>query len=179
VVDGEVERAVRATADELRDRGYRVEEGVVPDLRSGPELFAAIVGTELIQHRLRPLKAQISASALHHIETLYGQFELGPRVDRYLSAVHKRRALARAAAAWMEDYPLVLAPVAGMSAPPLDYDELIGPEATRALFDRMRAVLWVNLLGLPAVALGNGAQIVGRRFHDRAVLEAARDATSP
>jgi len=178
VVDEEVELAVRATADELRDRGYRVDEGVVPDLRSAPELFAAIVGTELIQHRLRPLKGQISASALHHIETLYGQFELGPRVERYLAALNKRRALARAVAAWMEHYPLVLAPVAGMTAPPLDYDELIGPEATRALFDRMRAVLWVNLLGLPAVALGNGAQIVGRRFHDRAVLRAAGDATS-
>ena len=41
----------------------------------------------------------------------------------------------------------------------------------------MRCVLWVNLLGLPAAALGNGAQLVGRRFHDRDVLRAARDAT--
>ena len=37
----------------------------------------------------------------------------------------------------------------------------------------MRCVLWVNLLGLPAVALGNGAQLVGRRFRDRDVLAAA------
>ena len=77
----------------------------------------------------------------------------------------------------MEEYPLVLCPVAGMDAPPLDYDDFLPPEGTRALFDRMRCVLWVNLLGLPAAALGNGAQLVGRRFHDRDVLRAARDAT--
>ena len=38
----------------------------------------------------------------------------------------------------------------------------------------MRGVLWVNLFGLPAVALGNGVQIVARRFHDRAAMQAAR-----
>ena len=31
-----------------------------------------------------------------------------------------------------------------------------------------------QLLGLPALALGNGAQLVGRRFHDRDVLQAGR-----
>jgi amidase len=38
--------------------------------------------------------------------------------------------------------------------------------------------MWVNCLSLPAVALGNGAQLVGRRFHDREVLAAARTARS-
>jgi amidase len=59
---------------------------------------------------------------------------------------------------------------AGMAALGLgsDYEE------TRELFDRMRGVLWVNLLGLPAVALGNGVQIVARRFHDRDALRAAQ-----
>ena len=71
----------------------------------------------------------------------------------------------------------MLCPVAGMDAPALDYDDFLPPEDTRALFDRMRCVLWVNLLGLPAAALGNGAQLVGRRVHDRDVLRAARDAT--
>jgi Asp-tRNA(Asn)/Glu-tRNA(Gln) amidotransferase A subunit family amidase len=47
-------------------------------------------------------------------------------------------------------------------------------EATRALFDRMRGLLWVNLFGPPAVAVGDGAQLVARRFHDRDALRAAR-----
>jgi amidase len=74
----------------------------------------------------------------------------------------------------MEEWPLVVAPVAGMTALPLDFDEQLTLEETRELFDRMRGVLWVNLLGLPAVALGNGVQIVARRFHDRAAMQAAR-----
>jgi amidase len=74
----------------------------------------------------------------------------------------------------MEEWPLVVAPVVGMTAPPLDFDEQLTLEETRELFDRMRGVLWVNLLGLPAVALGNGVQIVARRFHDSAAMQAAR-----
>ena len=173
VVDPEVVDAVRESAEALRSAGYTVEEGVVPDLRRAPELFAQIVGTELIETRLRAVRHQIGASALDHIESLYGQFTLGPKLDRYLAALHKRRGLVRAVAAWMEDYPLVLCPVAGMTAPALDYDDFIPREGMRELFHRMRCVLWVNLLGLPAIALGNGAQLVGRRFHDRDVLRAS------
>jgi amidase len=173
-----VERALRSAASRLAGRGYSVEEGVVPDLRRAPELFAQILGTELVRHRLPALRRQIGASALAHIEELYGQLELGPDVTRYLGALHKRRTLARVVAEWMERYPLVLAPVAGMGAPPLQYDEFLGPERTLELFDRMRGVLWVNLLGLPAAALPDGTQLVGRRFADREVLRAARDAVS-
>jgi amidase len=176
LVEPDVERAVRASAESLQTAGYEVEEGVAPDLRRAPELWAEIVGTELTQQRLPPLRKEIGASALQHVEALFGPFELGPGVKHYLEALLERRALARRVADWMDDHPLVLCPVAGMTAPPLDFDENLSLEATRALFDRMRSVPWVNLLGLPAVALGNGAQIVARRFHDRDALRAAREA---
>ncbi len=174
LVESEVELAVRAAAEALGAAGYRVEEGVAPDLSRAPELWAEIVGTELVQQRLPLVRDEIGVSALQHVEALFGQFELGPGARRYLAALLERRALARSVAAWMEDHPLVLCPVAGMSAPPLDFDDDLSLDATRDLFDRMRSVLWVNLFGLPAVALGDGAQIVARRFHDRAALQAAR-----
>jgi amidase len=64
--------------------------------------------------------------------------------------------------------------VAGMTAPPLEFDFDLGREATRDLFDHMRDVVWVNLLSLPAIALPNGIQVVARRFHEAEALAAAR-----
>jgi amidase len=174
LVDPEVEGALLSTIGALGEAGYSVEEGIAPDLRRAAELWAEIVGTELIQQRLPLVRDEIGASALQQIEAFFGQFELGSDVASYLGALLERRALARSVAAWMEEWPLVVAPVAGMTAPPLDFDEGLTREETRELFDRMRSVLWVNLLGLPAVALGNGVQIVARRFHDRDALRAAQ-----
>jgi amidase len=73
----------------------------------------------------------------------------------------------------MEEHPLVVAPVAGMPAPPLDFDHYLSVDQTRDLFDHMRDVVWVNLLSLPSVALPNGIQIVARRFHEAEAFAAA------
>ena len=58
-------------------------------------------------------------------------------------------------------------------APKLDFDHYLDSAQTRELFDRMRNVMWVNLLNLPGVALPNGIQIVARRFREAEALDAA------
>ncbi len=173
-VDTPIEDAVYGTAELLRAEGYEVAEGAVPDLHRAPELWAEILGTELVQHDLAEIRDLIGAGGLQHLEAFHCSFELGQHVGRYLDALRERRALVRTVAEWMEDYPIVLAPVAGMPTPRLDFDEGLSIKETRVLFDSMKCVVWVNLLGLPGVALGNGAQIVGRRFADREVLDVAR-----
>ena len=175
-VDPEVERSVRAVADALRDAGHEVVEGVFPDLRRAPELWAEIIATELLNTFIPHIRADVGPSGIDHIDKMFGLFDLGCGVERYLAALAERRALARSFYAWQEDYPLVLAPVFALPPPSLDFDDFLSVEATRELFDRMRCVTWVNCLSLPGVALGNGAQLVGRRFHDRQVLAAARTA---
>ena len=73
----------------------------------------------------------------------------------------------------MEKYLLIVAPVAGMQTPALDFDHYLAPAATRDLFDHMRDVLWVNLLNLPSLSLPNGIQLVARRFHEAEAAAAA------
>ena len=179
VVDADVEAAVRETADALRAAGHRVDEGVAPDLRRASELWGEIVGAEVMRFGMAALRDQLGETGLQHAETMFGMLERGDSVADYVAAQVERRAVAREVAAFMARYPLVLAPVAGMTAPALDFDHMLSVEATRELVDRMRSVPWVNLLGVPAVALGNGAQIVARRFRDRDALAAARAAPAP
>ena len=176
IVDPAVERSVRAVADALRDAGHEVVEGALPDLRRAPELWAEIIATELFNTLIPQVRADVGPSGIDHIDKMFGLFGLGPDVAAYLSALDERRALARAFYAWQEEYPLVLAPVFALPTPAIDFDDFLSVDATRELFDRMRCVMWVNCLSLPGVALGNGAQFVGRRFHDREVLAAARTA---
>src|SRR5262249_34071642 len=94
-------------------------------------------------------------------------------LSAWLRAYAERRAVAQATAAFMEEHPLVVAPVAGMPAPPLDFDHYLSIDETRDLFDHMRDVVWVNLLSLPSLALPNRIRTVARRLADAEVFAAA------
>lgn len=172
VLDPQIEEALDETAEMLRAEGYDVTEGVLPDLTRAPELWAEILGTELIRDVLPPLRELVIDSGRVHIEEMFGAFELGADVTRYLAAWRERRRLQGGLLDAMAGYPLILAPIAGMAAPELAFDDHIGEAASIDLFDRMRAVPWVNLFSLPALALPNGIQIVGRRFDELTVLRA-------
>ena len=172
-----VSPAVAARLDEtariLSDAGYEVVDAAIPHARRAPELWAEIIGTELMQTGMPEFGHLLGESNRQHIEAMFGIYNLGSEVRNYIQALTERRLIQREVAQWMEDHPLVLCPVAGMETPPLDFDHMLDREQTQRLFDQMRNVPWVNLLGLPGVALPNGMQIVGRRFHEAQALEAA------
>lgn len=173
VVEPEIEARLDETAAILADAGYEVVEAGIPDAPRAPEVWAELVGTELLRGAMRVWGDQLADSNKQHIEEMFGMFDLGPEVTRYMDSFTERRRIARETAAWMEDHPLVLAPVAGMTAPPLDFDHFLDRAATRDLFDHMRNIMWVNLLSLPSIALPNGIQIVARRFREAEAFDAA------
>lgn len=172
-VTSDVEAEVDRAAEALREAGYEVVDAAIPSAAEAPDLWGRIVGTELLQFAIPKFRDQMEETCLDHIESLLALFEISERVEPYIEAWVNRRRVARETAEWMEEHPLVLTPVAGMAPPPLDFDHLLGPAAIGALFDAMRNVVWVPLLGLPAVALPNGVQIVARRFHEAEALAAA------
>jgi amidase len=161
------------TARILAAAGYEVVDGGIPHATRAPEVWAQLVGTELLRTGMPMFGDQLGASNRQHIEMMFGLFDLGPDVTRYIGALLERRAIVRETAHWMARHPLVLAPVAGMATPRLDFDHLLDEAQTVDLFDHMRNIMWVNLLGLPSVALPNGIQIVARRFHDAEAMQAA------
>lgn len=174
IVEPEVERELDRVCAALAAAGYRVEEGGIPSAARAPELWAELVGTELLHTALPAWEGLISDSSRQHVETMFGLFDLGERTDAYVASFGERRAVAQAVGRFMADTPLVVAPVAGMPTPPLDFDHYLSVDATRDLFDHMRDVVWVNLLSLPSIALPNGIQIVARRFREGEALAAAR-----
>jgi amidase len=173
-LEPEIVEALDVTIGMLREAGYAVHEHVLPDLRRAPELWAEILGTELCRDYLPSVRDDVIDSAAVHIEEMFGAHELGPEVVPYLAAWRERRELQDRLVEAMGEYPLIVAPVAGMRAPLLDFDDHIGREASVALLDKMRCVPWVNLFSLPSLALPNGIQIVGRRFRELDVLAAGR-----
>ncbi len=171
-IDDEINRRLDATIDMLRAEGYNVTEGEAPDLRRAPELWAEILGTDLMQTTLPAVGELVTDSGRVHIEEMFGAYNLGNDVRKYQAAWIERRRVMDQLLAFMVDYPLIVAPVAGMTAPKLDFDEFIGVDASKDLFDQMRSIPWVNLFNLPALALPNGIQIVGQRYAELDVLAA-------
>jgi amidase len=174
VIEPEVEAELDRVCAALEAAGYRVVAGGIPHAHRAPELWAELVGTELLHAALPHWDGVISDSSRQHIETMFGLFDLSDSLATWVSRFEERRATAQATAVFMEEHPLIVAPVAGMKAPPLDFDHYLDTDATRDLFDHMRDVVWVNLLSLPSLALPNGIQIVARRFHEAEAFAAAR-----
>ena len=169
-VEAELDRVCRA----LEDNGFRVVDAGFPGGTRAPELWGELIGPELIYDLMPAWGAMFADSNRQHIEAQFGGvFRPENRLDRWVRAYVERKAIAVAVARWMEEHPLVVCPVAGMPTPPLDFDEYLSDDATRDLFDHMRNIVWVNLLGLPSIALPNGVQIVARRFREAEALAAA------
>jgi amidase len=173
VVEPEVERELDLVCAALEAAGYRVVEGGIPNAARAPELWAELVGSELLHSALPDWHGLLAESNRQHIETQFGLFDLGDSLSAWSRSIVERREIAQATAMLMEEHQLIVAPVAGMKAPGLDFDQYLDRDATRDLFNHMRDVVWVNLLSLPSLALPNGIQLVARRFHGAEAVAAA------
>jgi Asp-tRNAAsn/Glu-tRNAGln amidotransferase A subunit and related amidases len=172
-LDPEISRRLDETVSLLRGAGYDVVDGVPVDLRRAPELWAEITGTDLVHTMLERAGHLMIESGRQHVEQMFGAVALDGSVSSYNDAWIERHGLLVAWAAFSEQYPLIVAPVAGMPTPLLDFDHMLDADATTSLFDSMRSVPWVNLYGLPSLALPNGIQLVGRRFREDQIFAAA------
>jgi amidase len=178
VSDPHVAAGVDRAADALADAGYELEDVSLPLVGDGSDIAQDLVAADA-GALADPLRAALGSDARNFIDAWLG---LRPALDRagYAAALMERHRVARAWSEFQSRFPLVLTPVS-TARPFLVGSDLGGGSAVAAIFETMRLVVLVNLLGLPAVAVPTGAprdlpqgvQIIGPRFREDLCLDAA------
>ncbi len=178
--DPAVAAAIDQAAGHLDKAGYAVEAVDPPLMAEIAECWRVILFTDT---RVM-MEAAIREHGSADINAVYDGYQatVNPRdLDGYVRALADRTRLLRAWSVFMEDFPLVLAPVS--QAPPFPQGEdLKGADRVRRLLDEQSMLYGVNLLGLPAAAVPTGladgvpigVQIIGRRFREDLCLDAAQ-----
>lgn len=176
---GAVATAIDQAAGHLADAGYAVVAIDPPLMAEIAENWRTLLMTDT--------KVMMQAGIREH-----GSQDVNQVIDDYLAASNTRdgegymRALAdrtrllRAWSVFMEDYPLVLAPVS--QVPPFPQGEdLKGAARVKQMLDEQSMLYGVNALGLPAAAVPTGlhdgvpmgVQIIGPRLREDLCLDAA------
>ncbi|MDP6344868.1 MAG: amidase family protein, partial [Alphaproteobacteria bacterium] len=174
-----VSQALDTARDALADAGYDVQEVEPPLLREAAEAGARCLFGEV--------KALLDADIRKYgSDTLNGIFDdyydyFAPYEDKdLLLAMAERARFVRAWTVFLADYPLVLTPF--LPAPTFAWDrDAQGPEGVREVLGSALYSYSMNFMGLPAAnvpadyndGLPVGVQIVGQRFREDLILDAA------
>lgn len=181
-VDQACRVAVEKAALALSDAGYEVE-WVAPPLQSQiREVFIALAETEL-RTTLGPI-LEAGGEVAPQMAALMARIrerQVGS-LGEYIIDQMKRHAYEREVAKWQQDYPLILSPVASVTAFPSDALTVIAAGEKIDAVDLSPHSTYANVLGLPATAvpadwtvtgLPVGVQITGRRYAEYETLDAA------
>ncbi|MFE0024509.1 amidase [Amycolatopsis sp. NPDC059021] len=174
-----IAEALWAAAAALTDAGYAVEEAEPPHLARASEIFIQIM---LNHGRVHEGQTPVESIASADFVRFWAAFEPVWRHAAGTAAADpmaERATIARAWHDWMCRTPLVLAPI--RTAPAFRVGEDLDPAWLADWPESMRAVVAVNLLGLPAVAvpvdatdgLPQAVQVIGPRFREDLCLDAA------
>lgn len=176
-----VRGALDGAANALADAGYAVEAVEPPEIEHMKEVWFRIIFADF-RVTLEESVRRLGSPEINRI--VDGYFELAggglPAVGDYVRDLAERNRLLRTWSLFLEDFPLVVAPVSTEPPFPVN-DDLDGPERVREIFDSLRYTSAMNLVGLPSVAVPTGlhegapmgVQIVGRRYREDACLDAA------
>jgi len=174
-----VAAALAQAAEWLAQAGYAVEAVEPPQVAEAIALWATIADTEVRCTMDEAIQRLGDAGVRRAMGAMAART---PALDTtaYLRALARRSALVRHWNLFLERYPLVLGPVSAEPAFPWGLDTGTPGQMQRVL-DAQGPQFLVPLLGLPAVSvpmgladgLPRGVQLIGPRFREDLLLEAA------
>jgi amidase len=174
-----IAEAIDTAAQYLADTGYTVEEVEAPFSEELSELWKSLLFSEMREI----LQQSIDNYGSDAIRTfLNGCYEATHFFDKreYMRGLMTRTRFLREWLLFLEDYPLVLAPL--LLKPSFKLDEDVqGGEKTIETMQALLPSYTINALGLPSAlapialheGVPHGVQIIGRRFREDTCLEAA------
>jgi amidase len=174
-----IAEAVDTAAKYLADAGYAVEAVEAPFSEELGELWKSLIFSEmqlLLSHSIKDYGSEAIQTFLNDCYKLT-RF---PDKKGYMRALMTRTRILREWQLFLENYPLVLAPL--LLKPSFKVDEdLEGSEKSLEIVSSLLPSYSVNALGLPSAAVPMGLnggvpfglQIIGQRFREDICLDAA------
>jgi aspartyl-tRNA(Asn)/glutamyl-tRNA(Gln) amidotransferase subunit A len=177
----EVAAAVLAAADELGRQGVSIADSEMPDIETLSAHCMLIMQTEAAALHAAWLRERPDAYESQTRARLEPGFAIPP--EAYAGALRMRRpSLERFCAASLSNADVLMLPVMCTPTPTLaETGRGSGAEGAKAIREITRLLLWVNYLGVPALALPCGfdrrglpigLQLIGRPFADPLLLHA-------
>jgi amidase len=108
--DAEVMRLIDQAAGYLSDAGYAVERTPIPDLWAAWRLWCDLISTEIATLQMEQFR-DLGSAPFH--QALSGMLDIADILDGegYMRAIAQRTRLIREWLAFLEDWPIILAPV--------------------------------------------------------------------
>jgi amidase len=178
--DAGVLALVDQAARHLADAGYEVVEAEVPDISGTWRLWCDLISTEIATVQVGQMR-ELGSPPFNR--ALDGILHMATILDAegYMKAVASRARRLRDWLAFLETYPVILAPVSVQPTPAFDAD-LKGDAAVKKIFwNDLRFVGAISVLGLPVAVTPAGlldgrpvgVQLIGSRYREDVCLEAA------
>jgi amidase len=178
-----VNEALDTAAAWLTDAGYVVEEAELPMLEEAYRLWWLLCMEEFRQ--IMPLVEQVGddgmkGAAANYYAVAQDWWGPAPSLEDYMNGYARRGTLIAQLQAFLEDTPIVLLPVSAEQAFEQDAD-LAGVERARSVMAAQWSMMAIPMVGFPALSVPTavvdglpvGVQLLGRRFREDTILDAA------
>lgn len=179
----ETANAVEAAARALAQAGLSVSHERPPGVEQGHDLWLRLFSRASVV-LLRDVYAGQEEKAGEFVRWRLATADNTPTatLDEYIGSWLERDRVREKLVRWMDDVPLIIAPVGGTPALPHDTHKVLVGEQTVSVFRAFSYAQTFNVFDLPVVVipvgrsaegLPIGVQIIGRPFEEETVLAAA------